>query len=195
MALVSKHWTPRKKTVELRSSRIRRDPVRLVENPSQVTRTAVRSREQEMWGGVIGVLLMAMTLLTVIVGVSIATILHDDPEADARAGQFGQCYSGGSNCVVDGSTIYVGGNMIEIAGVDTPAIQDARCPKERERGIDTATRLAELLNSGSVTVGGAFRDPYGRWVQKVQVNGEDIGDKMIAIGLARPYYGNNQGWC
>jgi len=179
----------------MRASRIRRDPVRLVESPSQVTRTAVRSREQEMWGGITGVLLMAAALLTLIVGVSIATILHDDPGADARARQFGQCYSGGSNCVVDGNTIYVGGHRIEIAGVDAPAIQDANCPKERERGIDTATRLAELLNSGNVTVGGAFRDPYGRWVQKVQVNGEDIDSKMIVMGLARPYYGSKEGWC
>ena len=192
---MSKHWTPRKTTVEMRPSRIRRDPVRLVERPSQVARTAVRSREQEMWGGVTGVLLMAAALLTLVVGVSIATMLHDDPGADARAGQFGQCYNGGSNCVVDGNTIYVGGDRIEIAGVDAPAIQDARCPKERERGIDTATRLAELLNAGSVTVGGAFRDPSGRWVQKVQVNGEDIDGKMIAMGLARPYYGNQQSWC
>jgi len=148
-----------------------------------------------MWGGVAGVMLFAAALVVLIVSVSIGTIRHDDPAADAQARQFGQCYNGGQNCVVDGNTIYVAGEKIEIAGVEAPQIQDARCSNERDSGIDTATRLAELLNGGRVTVGRTFRDPYGREVRGVQVNGEDLAQKMIGLGLAHPYYGAKQGWC
>jgi len=56
-----------------------------------------------MWGGVAGVMLFAAALVVLIVSVSIATILHDDPAVDAQARQFGQCYNSGQNCVVDGA--------------------------------------------------------------------------------------------
>jgi micrococcal nuclease len=148
-----------------------------------------------MWGGVAGVMLFAVALVVLVVGISVATIFHDDPAADAREQQFGQCYNGGQNCVVDGNTIYVAGDRVEVAGVDAPQIQGARCPRERDRGIDTATRLAELLNRGRVTAGGTFRDSYGREVRSVWVNGEDVAQKMIGLGLARAYYGAKQGWC
>jgi endonuclease YncB( thermonuclease family) len=195
---VSKHWKPAKKTVALggpaRPSRIRRDPVRLVESPSQVTRTAVRTRGQEVWGGVTGVLLMTLALVVVVVGVSIATIVHDDPAADARALQYDQCYDGGRNCVVDGGTIRVAGEKVVIARVDAPEIQGAACPEEREEGIDAATRLASLLNSGTVTLSAPFRDPYGRQVRSVEVKGADVASWMISAGIAHEYgFGHN--WC
>jgi endonuclease YncB( thermonuclease family) len=192
---VSKHWKPGRQPVALRPSRIRREPVRLVESAARVQKAAASSREREMWGGVAGVLLIAAALVIVIVGVSVATILHDDPAADAQARQFGQCYNGGQNCVVDGNTIYVAGEKVEIAGVDAPQIQGARCPKERDRGIDTATRLAELLNRGNVTVSTSFRE-FGREVRKVELNGDDIAATMISTGMAKQRLGDQQqGWC
>ena len=169
--------------------------MRLVESNARVQKAAANSREREIWGGVAGVLLLAAALVVIIVGVSIATIFHDDPAANAQIRQFGQCYNGGPNCVVDGNTIYVGGDRIGIAGVDAPGIQDARCERERERGIDTATRLAELLNAGSVTVSKPFRDPYGRQVQSVEVKGQDVADRMIRAGIAREYLGQKRSWC
>ena len=84
---------------------------------------------------------------------------------------------------------------VEIAGVEAPQIQDARCDAERSRGIDAAVRLADLLNSGKVSVGAPFRDPYGRAVRKVQVDGEDVAGTMVEAGVAREYDGKPQGWC
>jgi endonuclease YncB( thermonuclease family) len=159
-------------------------------------RTAVRSREQEMWFGIAGVLLFAAAITAATVGISAATLFNADPAAEAQAARFNQCYNAdGPNCVLDGDTIYVRGVKVTVAGMVAPQIQDARCDAERSRGIDAAVRLADLLNSGRVTVSGPFRDPYGRNVRKVEVKGRDVGTAMINAGVARTFDGLNKGWC
>jgi micrococcal nuclease len=193
---VSKPWNPARNTVAVRPSRIRRQPVALSESPVESAKAQARSDEREIWGGVAGVLLMAAAVVVLTVGVSLATIFHDDPGAAARAARFEQCYNAeGRNCVLEGDTIYVGGEKVEIAGIAAPHIQGAQCEAERSRGIAAAVRLAELLNGGKVTVGRAFRDDYGRAVRKVQVDGEDVGETMISAGLARDYVGDSPEWC
>jgi endonuclease YncB( thermonuclease family) len=184
MRRVGKHWTPRKPTIALRASRIRHQPL-LVREPEKKAQPP--SPEREMWGGIAGVLLFSAAIAAAIVGISAVTIIiYASNQPEPRPGHFGHCYNeNGPNCVLDGGTIYVAGQRIEIAGMVAPSIQDPRCPEERSRGIDAAMRLADLLNSGHVTVGGTFRDPYGRAVRKVQVNDEDVGEAMISAGLAR----------
>jgi micrococcal nuclease len=192
---VSKHWKPGKKTVELapaaRPSRIRRDP------PPVERKVEPRTDEEEVWFGVAGVLLIAAVLAALTVGIGVATFSRYDPSAAAaNAAQFDQCYnSDGPNCVLDGDTIYVAGEKVQIAGMEAPKIQGAQCDGERSRGISAAVQLADLLNSGRVTVSGTFRDPYGRDVRKVQVNGQDAGKAMIDAGVARRYNGKQKAWC
>lgn len=178
-----------KQTVELRPSRIRRQPVPVQKAPEPP------SPEREVLGGIAGMAFFAVALAVLIVGVSIATIFHTDPGAAARAERFGQCYDAeGSNCVLDGDTIYVQGQKVLIAGVTAPKIQGAQCDDERTRGIDSAVRLADLLNSGQVSVGASVREPDGQMRTKVEVGGNDVGSAMIGAGLARAY-GNSDGWC
>lgn len=177
------HSKIRRKTVELRPSRIRRDPIRLERNER---RTAARSPEQEIWGGVAGVLAIAALLVLVIVGLGAATIFRDDPDAAARQQRFAQCYNAeGDNCVLDGGTIYVNNQRVEVAGIDAPSIADAKCDAEHDRGIAAATELAMILNSGPVVLGEPFRDALtGRTVRKVEVKGRDVALKMIADNVA-----------
>jgi len=186
---VSKQWSPRKQTVQLAPSRIRRQPVPVQKAPEPP------SPEREVLGGIAGITLFAVALAVLILGVSIATIIHTDPNAAARAARFGQCYDAeGSNCVLDGNTIYIQGQKIEIAGVVAPKIQGAQCDDERSRGIDSAVRLADLLNSGKVTVGASVREPDGQLRTRVEVGGNDVATAMINAGMARAY-GNTDGWC
>ena len=191
---MSKHWKPAKKAVELgppvRPSRIRRDPVRLEKKVEAI------SEEREIAGGVVGVLAVAAALAVLIVGISIATFSRTDPAAAAQAARFGQCYNApGPNCVLDGDTLYLGAEKVEIAGIEAPAIQGASCGQERDRGIEAAVRLENLLNSGRVSISPAFHDEYGRAVRRLQVKGEDVAGKMIDAGLARRYTGEKQDWC
>jgi micrococcal nuclease len=192
---VIKRSKPRRSALALAPSRIRREPVRL-EPELDPVKAEARARERQLWGGAAGVVLMAAALAVLAIGISAATIFHDDPAAAARATRFGQCYNAeGSNCVLDGGTIYVRGKRVAIAGVDAPQIQGARCENERSRGIEAAVRLADLLNGGKVTVSAPFRDPYGRAVQKVRVGGDDVGGTLIDAGVAREYDGSKPTWC
>ena len=179
-----------KKPIELApGSRIRRQPVPVQKAPEPPT------PEREVLGGIAGITLFAVALAVLILGLSIATLFHEDPNAAARAAQFGQCYDAqGSNCVLDGDTIYVEGQKIEIAGLKAPKIQGAQCDEERTRGIDAAVRLASLLNSGKVSVGPSVREPDGQLRQKVEIGGNDVASAMIGAGVARDY-GNSNGWC
>ena len=97
--------------------------------------------------------------------------------------------------MLDGDTIYISGERVAIAGMEAPRIQGARCDAERSHGIDAAIRLADLLNSGNVTVSTVFRDDYGRDVRKVKVKGHEVRNAMIDLGVARRYDGKNKGWC
>ena len=183
---MSKHFTPPARKAPLKPSRIRRQPVKLVPDaPAAAARTPVRlSDSEQMWCGVV---------LTV--AAAIFTFTRDDPAA-AQGPRFAQCYNAnGSDCVQDGDTITVGGQRVEIAGIVAPAIQGASCDAERDKGIESAMGLASLLNRGQVTVSPPARDYSGRVAQAVQVNGADVGQSMINLGLARPDDGSNRGWC
>jgi len=193
------HWNPGRQTASLGKSRIRRDPARV----SKIRRDPVlvekkveaRTDEQEMVFGILGVLLIAAVVVALVLGAAMFTIfkvVDDGPPA----GHFGQCYNeNGPNCVIDGDTIYVGGEKVEIAGIDAPKVLDSRCPSERERGIAAAVAMADLLSSGPVTVSYPFRDEFGRVVRTVKVKDRDVGTKMIGDGLARRFRAENKSWC
>ena len=200
---MSKHWKPGKTTVQLnaavrpvaRPSRIRREPVPLNANVPAKPQRPLNYRERELFFGIAGILIFGVLVAAGVIALSIFTVFRDDPEAEARAAQFYQCYAAtGPNCVVDGDTIYVGGQRVEIAGIDAPKIIDAACDVEHDRGIQAATELALLLNSGPVRVGAPFRDSTGRTVSKVEVRGRDVALKMIGQDVAHEA---NSGlrWC
>jgi micrococcal nuclease len=191
---VGKHWKPKKATVALGASRIRRDPLLVREAEKKAEPL---SPEREMWGGIGGVLLFSAAIAAVIVGISAVTIIiYASNQPEPRPGHFGHCYNeNGPNCVVDGGTVYVAGERVTIAGMDAPRIAGAACPAESDRGIEAAVRLVALLNSGKVSVGGAFRDQTGREVRRVGVSGQDIARTMIDEGVAREPGSKPTNWC
>ena len=65
---MSKSWNPKKTTVELRPSRIRRDPVPL-EKPGP-SRNYWDPTEWESWVVVVGVVLFALAISAITIGVS-----------------------------------------------------------------------------------------------------------------------------
>jgi endonuclease YncB( thermonuclease family) len=199
---VSKHWNPGRQTAGIRPSRIRRAPVRLSDSPPveidprKARALEARARKLEVRYGVIGVLAIAAVLAAVVIGISAATFSKYDPAEAAAAARWGQCYNGDrTHCVLDGGSIYFEGDKVTIAGIAAPGIQGAACNDERSQGIAAATKLAELLNGGAVTVGSPFRDAYGRTASKVQVDGQDVGQAMIAADVARRYEGDKYDWC
>lgn len=102
--------------------------------------------------------------------------------------------------VIDGDTIK---DMREdityrLVNIDTPETGSrARCAAERALGnrateaartlISQAERL-ELRPTGRI-------DRYGRTIAFVVIDGHDMGETLIAEGLARPWRGRREPWC
>lgn len=112
---------------------------------------------------------------------------------------FGLCHTGGgTNCVVDGDTIWLAGQNIRIADIDAPETHEYRCPEEKALGDRATQRLHQLVNSGAVTlepIGDRDVDVYGRKLRIVSVNGTSVGDTLVSEGLARYYEGGKKPWC
>lgn len=119
----------------------------------------------------------------------------------AAAGRvvFGLCHTGGgTNCVVDGDTIWYQGERIRIADIDTPETHPARCPEEARLGKAATLRLQALLNQGPFELRSIRRDTdrYGRKLRIVERQGMSLGMILVREGLARPYTGGKrQPWC
>jgi endonuclease YncB( thermonuclease family) len=111
---------------------------------------------------------------------------------------FGYCFAGGgTNCVVDGDTFYIGEQKVRIAGIDARETHDYDCESELALGDRATEKLQALLNSGSVTMTSIDRDRdvYGRLLRNVRVNGRDVGEALISAGMARAYAGGRRPWC
>jgi endonuclease YncB( thermonuclease family) len=146
---------------------------------------------------VVGVGLVATAIAALVVGVSVVTYRNATAPA-APPPAFNYCRaSGGPNCIVDGDTFYYEGVKIGIAAIDAPQLHPSRCAQEAQLGVDAAVRLRDFLNRGTVTLTGTGGqlDPEGRLLRKVEVEGMDVADAMIAAGLARSNIGGPRGWC
>ena len=194
---MSKHWKqPSRNSIAVRPSRIRRDPPPRMPTEAELQQADAQKRERELWSGVTGVLIFALGIAVVAIAIGAVTYSNLDPAAAAReAARFRQCYNGGTNCVLDGDTIYFNRQKVEIAGIEAPLIKGASCSNEKLRGIDAAVGLAQLLNSGEVTVSNPFSDQYGRTVSNVAVDGKDVAKAMISSHLAKEYIGEKRTWC
>lgn len=120
------------------------------------------------------------------------------PEPLGERIQFTRCHTGGGyNCVVDGDTIWLRGQNIRLADIDTPETHDYGCTSEKQLGERATNRLLEILGSGSVSLEPIARDKdqYGRLLRLVLVNGQSVGETLVEEGLARWYEGGRQPWC
>lgn len=118
--------------------------------------------------------------------------------SDTERASFGFCHSGGgTNCVVDGDTLYYQGAKIRIADIDTPETHPSRCAEEARLGDAATRRLHALVNAGPFTLQSIERDEdmYGRKLRLVTRGGESIGQDLVDKGFARWYGGGRQKWC
>src|SRR5258705_12110106 len=89
--------------------------------------------------------------------------------------------------VLSGDAIKIGQNEWRIANIDAPRL-DARCQAERQLARVAQAKLAELLAQGDMELAPTGeRDENERRMARVQMNGEDIGEKMLAAKLAQAH--------
>jgi micrococcal nuclease len=102
--------------------------------------------------------------------------------------------------VIDGDTLEDMRDDItyRIVNIDTPETGSrARCSAERELGNRaTATVRTLISQTRRVDVRPTVRtDRYGRTIAFVVLDGHDMGETLIAAGLARPWRGRREPWC
>jgi hypothetical protein len=182
----------RRQPAAVRPSRIRRDPL-LVQGPAK--KVEPPSPERDIWLGIAGVVVFAISVVTVTVGFSVITG-HDDGAAAVRASaeRFGSC-DGGPDCVIDGDTIRIAGETLDIAGMVAPELRSAQCPEEKQRGVEAVQRLTAFLNSGKAATAGEVRGPDGAQRTRVEVDGRDVGAAMVKAGVAWEPASSPHDWC
>ena len=101
------------------------------------------------------------------------------------------------NCVIDGDTFYLGGDLIRISDIDAPETHPPRCAREADLGDRATTRLSSLLSAGPFQLvrRGRDLDKYGRRLRIVMRDDRSIGGMLVAEGLARPWTGKRRPWC
>jgi micrococcal nuclease len=101
-------------------------------------------------------------------------------------------------CVVDGDTFWLNGEKIRIADIDTPEIGQPKCARELALGEKAKMRLQVLLSAGLFemrALPGRDTDRYGRSLRILVRNGQSVGDRLIAEGLARHWPHERRFWC
>jgi micrococcal nuclease len=120
------------------------------------------------------------------------------PAKDEITRSFTLCHiGGGTNCVVDGDTLWLDGEKIRIADIDAPETHPPRCDREADLGRRATERLHDLVNAGpfSVSALGRDTDRYGRKLRVLTRNGQSLGDTLVSEGLARTWAGRREPWC
>lgn len=90
------------------------------------------------------------------------------------------------------------GTRYRLVNVDTPETGDrTRCRAERRLGQRATQRTRALIaEAQNLTLHPTGRvDAYGRQVVRVLVDGRDLGEALIADGLARAWHGRREPWC
>lgn len=102
--------------------------------------------------------------------------------------------------IIDGDTIEVEGETVRILNIDAPELHHSGCDAEKRLAVLARKRVRELIGDGSALTllrgdGNRMTDRHGRTLARVLVNGADIGDALVADGLARPWEGKRRSWC
>jgi len=101
--------------------------------------------------------------------------------------------------VTDGDTFRLeSGERIRIANIDAPETHrdQAKCNAEVVLGQAASERARALLDHRVVTFVRVGRS-YNRTVARVTLDGRDLGETLVAMGVARPWphYSPKPNWC
>ncbi len=104
-------------------------------------------------------------------------------------------------CVVDGDTFWYRGTKIRIADINTPETGQPACRAEAELGAAATRRMTQLLNAGPFSLqsprsnGARDTDRYARALRIVTRQGDSLGARLVAEGLAETWQGKRGSWC
>ncbi|MDG2522184.1 thermonuclease family protein [Caulobacter segnis] len=101
--------------------------------------------------------------------------------------------------VIDGDTFDLpNGERVRILNIDTAEMPPrSACETERDLAVRAKMRLQQLMASGPIVLHAEERDRdrYGRRLRRVEIDGRDLGEQLIAEGLAQRWAGGKAQWC
>ncbi|MBK8544724.1 MAG: thermonuclease family protein [Caulobacteraceae bacterium] len=102
--------------------------------------------------------------------------------------------------VIDGDTLEDMSSDItyRVVNIDTAETGSrARCTAERDLGNRAKEAVRTLVSSAQrIELNATGRiDRYGRTIAFIVIDGRDMGETLIAEGLARPWRGRREPWC
>lgn len=151
----------------------------------------------------------AIAVLVSVAFICATLLLSPAPRAEAQTTQLASAEAihsrpteaaSGRIRVVDGDTIEDTRSNVtyRLVNIDTPETGSrARCTAERDMGdrakdavrtLLSHARRIELRPTGRV-------DRYGRTIAFVLIDDRDMGETLMAEGLARPWRGRREPWC
>ncbi|MEO1253033.1 MAG: thermonuclease family protein [Pseudomonadota bacterium] len=114
--------------------------------------------------------------------------------APAAAGKYEGPATAAVERVVDGDTVRVRVGVwidqelsvsVRVAGVDAPELFRSKCEDEKAKARLAKSFVEDFLEGGRATLTNIKRGKYaGRVVARIEADGRDLGDALIAAGLA-----------
>ncbi len=100
--------------------------------------------------------------------------------------------------VIDGDTIAAAGKTVHLFGFIAPEIESAQCQTERDLGVKASRRVRDLISAGGLdyspvpcscptTLLGKWACTLARTCGALKAQGRDVGDILVAEGLAIPF--------
>lgn len=144
-------------------------------------------------------ILIAMITLLVVAQISMGGEAYASGASSNTSVPFQKCATGSRKaCVVDGDTLWLEGQKIRIANIETPEVSEPKCSSELALGNRATDRMIELINEGPFELKawpGRDADRYGRKLRVLIRDGRSLGDILVSEGLARAWSGRREPWC
>ncbi len=101
---------------------------------------------------------------------------------------------------IDGDTLQdrSTGERFRLTNIDTAESDDrAKCQAERAFAARATSEARRLLAEARIVQArpSGRTDRYGRTLARILVDGQDLGERLLAQGLARPWLGRRLAWC
>ncbi|PZO54899.1 MAG: hypothetical protein DCF16_04150 [Alphaproteobacteria bacterium] len=100
---------------------------------------------------------------------------------------------------IDGDTLRdAEGERYRVENIDAPETGPrSECPEERVLGAAATAYVAAWLQQARSVEAHPVgrRDRYGRVVARIEIDGVDLGERLITRGLAQPWRGRKATFC
>ncbi len=140
---------------------------------------------------------MVSTRATAAIVLFASTLVTWPTQAQEWNVRFAMCGRDRVTCVVDGDTIWLQGVNLRLESYDTPEPYNDICGGQAEVALAkrASARLLQLLNGNTFNVETGSKDRYDRVLATIRIGGTDVGDILIAEGLARRWPNGDEFWC